>query len=177
MTRGRRALPVVVLAAALAAPAPAAQALTRADYTAEADAICKTQSQKQFRSLKAFKDKLRRSGLDGDEKFLRLQGRAQILLGRAIESSLRLLSALPPPPGDATVLAQWLDSLRFDAVNARAVARTALRRHVRFGVFVRAIDIQFAHARATELLVDGFGFTLCATPTYYSPVVSAGSFP
>ncbi len=175
----RRAITVVAALAALLLPS-AAQALTRPEYATQADAICTRQIAIQKQALKqAFKRARSHEepAGDADARFLRHESLREKYFAKVIDGSIGLLRALPPPPGDELIIAQWLDSLGYDAGNARAVARAAGRRPVRIGRYFAALDTQTTHSQATDLLVDGFGMSVCASPTYYSAVVSAGHVP
>jgi hypothetical protein len=176
LKRAAGALGIAVLVAALAGAAPAAGE-TRAEFSASADAICKRQSDIQMRALHRAFRRLRGKHAKSVSDFLRRDGLYDLHLAKAIDSSARLIGALPPPPGDETMVGQWLDSFHWDAVNARDAGRIALRRRVHFGRYFKAIQRAGVHNRATDLLIDGFGMRVCASDTHYSVAVSATRLP
>jgi hypothetical protein len=146
--------------------------VTRAEFAAAADTICKRQADVQRKALRRdFKRLGKPRSLRG---LLRLESIYASRAARAIEGSHRGILALPVAPGDEVIVAQWLDSLHFDAVNARAAARLVRKRKVSFGRYFREVEQASAHSKATELLVDGFGMRECASNTRYSRAVSAG---
>jgi hypothetical protein len=172
--RKTSAIAAGVAVLALALPHPAAAA-TRAEFATAADAICKQQTVLQLRAeRRARKREGRPRGVKG---FLRADARHARGSARAIDHSVRLIAQLPVAPGDEMIVAQWLDSLRWDAANARFVARAATRKRFSFRSFFAAISQTSAHRRATDLLVDGFGMRECAADTHYSSAVSAGRLP
>jgi hypothetical protein len=176
LKRGLGAIAAAALVAALAGAAPAA-AQTRAEFSASADAICKRQSDLQMRALKREARRLRGKRKRGVSSFLQLDGLYDLHLGKAIDNSARLIGALPPPAGDETMVAQWLDSFHWDAVNARTAGHIALGKRVHFGRYFKAISQASFHSRATDLLIDGFGMRVCASNTHYSVAVSATRLP
>jgi hypothetical protein len=175
LKRALGAIGVGALIAALAGAAPAA-AQTRAEFSASADSICKRQSDIQMKALKREFRKLRGRHGRRVSDFLHRDGLYDLHLAKAIDNSQRQISALPPPPGDETMVAQWLDSFHWDAVNARDAGRIALRKRVHFGRYFKTVEQASVHNRATDLLIDGFGMRVCASNTHYSVAVSAGSY-
>ena len=153
----------------LAAPAGA---VTRAEFSASADAICRAQSRKELRVLK--RERHRGGRPKGPSGFLRDEGRYDLAVSRAIDNSIRLISALPEPAGDEVILAQWLDSLHWDGINARDAARIARSKHPSIVRYFKVTSDSATHSAATELLVDGFGMRFCASDTHFSSAVSAG---
>jgi hypothetical protein len=162
----------------LAVMAPAAQAATRAEFVAQAEALCKTSNQAVsarsrhlFRKYKRLRPKGRFSKLTKRQKrrddALYYGGFARTLIfeGSAMHALDGQLQLLPKAPGDEPVIAQWIDSRRVDADLIRDTGRRLRRvsRHKprRALNVVFSLDLVDDQLGLTDLTVGSYGFDQC----------------
>jgi hypothetical protein len=136
MRPGRNPAPaaLIVVLAALALPAPAS-ALTKPEYIAQADQICRS-------GFKAYAERAR--GL------------------KTVFRRHRSHSALAAPPENAAALGAWLD-LRDNAGDLYLAGARAVRHHKAARFFFTVLAATQGEKEA-DRYVGGFGFTSCARP-------------
>ena len=101
----------------LAAPASAAEGeMTRAEYKAAVEPICKANTKANDRILKGVRGKVQRGKL---KPASRQFGRAST----ALKKALRQLRAVEQPPADVRTLGKWLGYVKLQADLLRKVAK------------------------------------------------------
>lgn len=102
----RRAIfTTMALAALLSVPLAAASELTREEYVARAEPICKRNTEANKRIFQGVKEQVKAGKLKAaSTHFTRAAA--------ALEKTVAQLRALPRPPADAARLAQWLGYLQ-----------------------------------------------------------------
>jgi hypothetical protein len=145
-----------LLAAGLAATAIAAPlaegAATRAEYIAQADPICAKANKVANQQLPGFGD-------DVDaERWKGAARRFRVTL-RAFNGMIASLSSLQPPAADAALISQWLEGLRSQSPQAKAVI-AAVKQHSRKKVVARSGRLA-KNSRRTKELVASYGFKAC----------------
>lgn len=163
--------------------APAARAATRAEFVAQAEALCKTSNQavnarslQLYRKYKRLRPKGRYAKLTKQQKrrddALYYGGFARVLIfeGTAIHALDRQLQLLPEAPGDEPVIGQWIESRRVDADlikdagrRLKRVSRHKPRRALNVLFSLDSVDDQLG---LTDLTVGSFGFDQCLLGSY-----------
>lgn len=168
-----RGVSAIVVAAATAtmlwAPAAQAAAPTRAEFVAQADAICLAKVKEIEPPLNLLDRKLKRARVGRNashrtiiRKIFRPYGQAFVLFGLAANNAVGAIAALTPPSADAALVAQWLDSIRVDAGNLNSYGTALKAGRLRAA---QALENELiVHGQATDQIVSGFGFQYCAAP-------------
>ena len=107
-TKLRVALPGALAICALAVPLASAQELTRDEYVARVEPICKTNVQANEKIFKGAKEEVKAGELKkGSTHFLRA--------ATALDKTIKQLQAVPQPPADATKLTKWIGYLKTES--------------------------------------------------------------
>lgn len=138
------------------APASASHALsTRAHFTEQAEAVCRTLSQ-EAKPLRARQESLR--GLPAAAAagaFVSL-ARESVAISQAAEGKLR---ALPRPPADAHAIEQLLRTFSGEVTDATAIARAAANQESALG---EAAEGALKKSAQNNIgLADEYGMRLC----------------
>jgi hypothetical protein len=153
----RSSLPGLGLALALAAllvvPAAAAGAeLTREEYVAELEPICKANTQANLRILKGVKGQVQRGKLvPAGKRFIRASG----ALGRSVTQ----MAKVPKPSGDAIKLNRWFGFLRNEKEYLRRIGK-ALKQKNKLAAQKQAIQLNRNNNKANNTVIS-FGFKEC----------------
>jgi hypothetical protein len=112
-----RALILSAAAALLLIAGPAAAAeVSRSEYVAAVEPICKANTRANERILKNVRTQVRKGKL-------RLAARSFAKAGTALMKAYRQLRAVPQPTGDEARLAKWLRYVKIEADLFKAVSR------------------------------------------------------
>lgn len=151
-------LPKLVLALALAllAAAPATAAaegeLTRDQYVAKLEPICKANTAANSRILKGVKGQVQRGKLvPAGKRFIRASG----ALGRSIVQ----MAKEPRPAADATKLAKWFGFLKSEKTFLRLIGK-ALKSGNKFKAQKLAVKLNRNNNQANNTVIS-FGFDEC----------------
>lgn len=161
----------LVLTLALSAPAAQAAA-TRAEYVAQAEPLCAATNQvlnkrakKYIKQLKAFnreKPKTKAAKKRQALRFFFVSGTFYLTIGNALNTLDGQLGGIAAPAADATVAAQWLESLRLDADTFNrlglAFKSRKLKKIIAAAPEANGLDKQL---QATDAIVAGWGFQEC----------------
>jgi hypothetical protein len=166
MRPGRNPAPaaLIVVLAALALPAPAS-ALTKPEYIAQADQICRSGFKAYAERARGLKTVFRRhrSHSEADQRAkLRAFGKIVGAYGETLRKQDRRLRALAAPPENAAALGAWLD-LRDNAGDLYLAGARAVRHHKAARFFFTVLAATQGEKEA-DRYVGGFGFTSCARP-------------
>lgn len=133
-------------------PALAAEEVSRAEYKAAVEPICK-------RNAKANEDLLR--GVEGKVKRGKLKpaGRQFIRAAAALRRTLRQLRAVPRPAADEARLSEWLKRIGRQQVLLQRIGKALIAKQRR--VAERLSVKLFSGARLTNAIVVSFGFNHC----------------
>ncbi len=146
---------VVVAAATLLAwssLAIAAEEITRTQYTAQVEPICKRNAEANAQILKGVRTKVRQGKL-------RPAGRQLVKAAAALRKTLVQLEAVPRPAADEARLTEWLKR-----VNDEAALLQQAGKALEAGQKRRAETLQarlYSGARLTNAIVAAFGFHYC----------------
>ena len=148
----RRAIVVMAIVVALATVAVAYADVTREEYVAQAEPICKTNTDQNAKLLKGVRAQVKAGKTrPAARKFLRA--------ATAFSSALDQVEALEEPTADATTLSTWMGYLRLEVAYLRKTA-TALKH----GNLNQAQGYSIRLNRNGKLannVVIGFGFNYC----------------
>jgi hypothetical protein len=149
----RKTLITSVLVMMLTAAASASAAATREEYAAQADPYCQAEGKDNSRHLKRF--------IQADKHGrYHAAGNALNAIGQRISQTNGQLRLLSPPPGDETVIAQWLGD--WDVIAHKWVLSASA---YRLGEYRRAqhlINTTGGIAKKAGALVAAFPFQYCA---------------
>jgi len=135
-------------------------AQTRETYAAQADPICKVNTEANERILKGVRAKVRNDQLKpAAEQFSKAS--------TALRKTLGQLRAVPQPPADAARLGRWLKLISEEA-DLLQTTSTKLRKGDKFGAQKMAVRLtQTANRANSEVL--GFEFRYCnASPSKFT---------
>jgi len=138
----------------LLAVAPAAEAaeITREEYVARAEPICKTNVLANKRIFKGAKEKVKTGKLKAASRhFFRA--------ANAFATTIRQLASVPQPTADEARLARWLDLLRDEEKTIRDIGR-ALAAGNKDKASSYSVDLNANSNRANNTVL-GFGFDYC----------------
>jgi hypothetical protein len=155
MTRQRQPVALAVaVALALIAVAPVASAaeISREEYVARAEPICKTNVLANKRIFKGVKGKVKTGKL-------RSASRHFFRAATAFATTIRQLAAVPPPTADEARLAKWLDLLRAEEAIVREIG-AALAAGDKHKASSYSVDLNANSNRANNTVL-GFGFDYC----------------
>jgi hypothetical protein len=157
----RRTLVALVMSLGLLAvwAVPADAASTRAEYVAQAEAVCAAPTPQFIKLLKQEKQLQKRAGdLKPSQLAVRL-GKIIGKLGRIEGQILTQLATIPPAPGDEAVIAQWLQGGRDTQALTNRGARAG--KHGKLGQMLARLNQSISVANQTNQLVADFGFQSC----------------
>lgn len=155
---GRRGATVLLACLALAAGFPsgatsAGAELTRSDYVAQLETICKPDSEATSRAVSGTRADVRR------ERF-RSAARKVAKAKRIFSGTVRSISTVPRPVADRAILARWFKGLKRES---SALDRTAVALRVEDLARFQRVWADFIHEgnKANNVVVS-FGFNYCA---------------
>ncbi len=170
-TKGQNAMPsklkrplklVVSLTAALLVAVPMALGadLSRDEYVAKVEPICKANTLANEKILKDVRTRVKNGDFDkAASQFSRA--------ATALEKTLKQLKATPQPSEDEATLRRWLGYVDAQVVTLRKVA-TALKADNKFKAQSQVVRLT-SNANRANSTVAGFGFTYCKfTPSKFS---------
>lgn len=148
-----RPLTVVLAILALAVPAQAAAEVTRPEYVAQLEKICKPRSEATQRAVRGTRADVRA------ERFRRAAAKVEKARG-IFTGTVRLISRVPRPEADKPTLARWFAALQREA---RALGRTADALRAEDVARFQRVWAEFIHEgnKANNVVVS-FGFNYCA---------------
>jgi hypothetical protein len=166
-----RAIPIAVAAAVILAWAAApAQAVTRAEYIAHADPICRAvkldvnkKARKVFRGMRKEEKRGGENKRRSERRSLHALGGLYGYLGKKMLAETAQLRRLGLPPGDEAGLTEWL--LSRDEVAKAYLAAARAARHNKFNRFLLGLFATGVLQKEAEKLVGGYGFRQCVRPT------------
>jgi len=148
-----RRLTMVLLALALLVPANAAGEVTRSEYVAQLEKICKPDSEATQRAVRGTRADIRA------ERFRRAA--AKVTKAKGIFSgTVRSISAVPRPADDRDTLTRWFAALKREG---DALGRTAVSLRAEDLPRFQRVWADFVHEgnKANNIVVS-FGFDYCA---------------
>jgi hypothetical protein len=148
-----RVLGTVLVLLTLAAPARAGAEVTRPEYVAQLEKICKPRSEATQRAVRGTRADVR------SERFRRAAAKVA-KAQRIFASTVRSISRVPRPAADRAALARWFDALkREDGALTRTAASLQAEDIARF----QRVWADFIHEgnKANNVVVS-FGFNYCA---------------
>jgi len=143
---------LAALGIALSGTAIAIGDTTRADYIAQAEPICKANTDANRHILKGAKSKAKRGQLGA-------AGRQFTRAASAFSTTVDQLAGLPQPSADTPVLSQWIGYLRLEATYLARVAQ-ALKKAQRGRAEGYAVRLN-RNANLANQVVTGYGFSAC----------------
>jgi|SRR5918996_1434421 hypothetical protein len=143
-----------LLAAAL--PALAADEVSRAEYKAMVEPICKTNTEANDKILKGVRSKVQQGKL-------KPAGRQFIRAAAALQKALRQLKAVPRPAADEERLSEWLKRIGDQQVLLQKIGKALIEEKRRKAESLSAK--LFTGARLTNAVVVSFGFNHCRFET------------
>lgn len=151
-------LPVLALALAvgLFATAPVALAavgeLTRAEYVAKVEPICKANTDANSRILKGVKDQVKQDKLvPAGKRFIRAAG--------ALGTAVTKIAAVPQPSEDAAKLTKWIGYLKSEKAFLQKIGQ-ALKAENKFRAQKLAVELNKNNNQANNTVIS-FGFDEC----------------
>ena len=150
----RRLLPSLVLVlVALAAPATAHGAASRAEYVVQAEPYCASANHDIAQLNQRFR-RLHKAG--------RYDAAGQVLrkTGTRLSTSIEQVRRISPPPGDEQTISSWLDLVQQIADNNLRLGTAEARE--RFGVVARIEGQNGRIAKHAHQLIQNWGFYACA---------------
>lgn len=149
----RPLLLALILALALAAPALAAEAPTRAEYVAQLEQICKPRSEATARAVRGVRADVRAERLAvAATKFAKAR--------RIFGATVKAISVVPRPLADRPTLRRWFAALGQEQLYLGQMVKTLRRDSVAGFQRVSAKFIQEGN-RANNAVVS-FGFNYCS---------------
>jgi hypothetical protein len=150
----KRLVPAGALLLALAVVVPLASAaeLTREEYVAKVEPVCKTNTQATGRIFKGVKDEVKNGELDKAAKRFK---RAVT----AFEKTIKQIKAVPQPVADATKLTKWIGYLETEKSFLQKIGKA-----LEDGNKYKAQSLSVRLNRNSNLAnntVLGFGFDYC----------------
>jgi hypothetical protein len=143
---------VVALLAAVPVALAAEGELTRAEYVAKVEPICKTNTEANSRILKGVKQQVKNGQLvPAGKRFIR----ASAALGTAV----RKIAAVPQPSADATKLTKWIGYLKQEKTFLVKIGK-ALKAKNKFQAQKLAVDLNKNNNKANNTVIS-FGFDEC----------------
>jgi hypothetical protein len=153
MRRLLRCIPVVPVALALALPARAGAEVTRPEYVAELEKICKPDSAATQRAVRGTRADVR------SERFPPAASKVA-KAKRIFAGTVRAISIVPRPAADRATLARWFAALEREST---ALGRTAAALRVEDVARFQRVWADFIHEgnKANNVVVS-FGFNYCS---------------
>lgn len=145
-------LALIVVAVGLGGAAIAFADTTRADYIAQAEPICRANTDANRHILKGAKSKAKHGHLSA-------AGRQFTRAASAFSSTLDQLAAIPQPAADTAVLSRWIGYLRLEGDYLGRVAQ-ALKKAQRNKAEGYAVRLN-RNANLANQVVTGYGFSAC----------------
>lgn len=142
---------VVALIAAVPA-ALAAEELTRPEYVAKVEPICKANTDANSRILTGVKDQVKDGKLvPAGKRFIRASG--------ALGKSVTQIAAVPQPTADTAKLTKWIGYLKEEKSYLQKIGQ-ALKAKNKFKAQKLAIDLNKNNNKANNTVIS-FGFDEC----------------
>ena len=138
---------------------PADAASTRAEYVAQAEAVCAGPTPQFIKLLKQEKQLQKRAADLKPSQFAVRLGKIIGKLGTIEGQILTKLATIPPAPGDEAVIAQWLKGGRDQQALINRAARAG--KHGKLGQLLARLNQSISVATQTNQLVADFGFQSC----------------
>ncbi|HEY3192470.1 MAG TPA: hypothetical protein VGJ61_06775 [Solirubrobacterales bacterium] len=157
----RKAVVPFVLSVGLIAvwAAPADAASTRAEYVAQAEAVCAAPAPQLIKLIQQEKQLHKRAGdLTSSQlavKLGKILGKLSTIEGRILTQ----LATIPPAPGDEAVIAQWLQGERDSQAPLNRAARAG--KHGKLGQMLALLKQSISVSTQANQLVADFGFQTC----------------
>lgn len=147
-----RCLPTVLVFLVLAVPAQARADVTRSEYVAQLEKICKPRSEATQRAVQGTRADVR------SEWFRRAAAKVA-KAQRIFTGTVRSISRVPRPSPDRATLARWLDALKREA---GSLTRTAASLRAEDIARFQRVWADFIHEgnKANNVVVS-FGFDYC----------------
>lgn len=143
---------VLVLAAALAAPLASAAELTRDEYVARVEPICKTNVEANVKIFKGAKEEVKAGELkQASTHFLRA--------ATALDKTIRQLKAVPQPAADGAKLSKWLGYLKTESGYFQKIGR-ALAANDKYKAQNLSVKLN-RNSNLANNSVLAFGFNYC----------------
>ena len=153
----------LVLAAAMLAawsPPAAAEEVTRTQYKAQVERICRENTEANDQILSGVRKKVRQGNLNA-------AGRQFTLVAGALRKTLRQLRTVPAPPSDQARLEKWLSQIGDEASFLQRIGK-ALKAEQRKAAQALSAKL-VSGARLANATVMSFGFHYCRfEPTRYT---------
>lgn len=148
-----RRLTVLLVALALFAPVVAAAEVTRTEYVARLEKVCKPDSEATQRAVRGTRADIR------SERFRRAAAKVT-KAKRIFSGTVRSISQVPRPAADRETLARWFTALKREA---DALGRTAASLRAEDLARFQRVWADFVHEgnKANNVVVS-FGFDYCA---------------
>lgn len=159
--KARLGLPLVALLAVLMAISLAsAEEITRAQYRAAAEPICKANAEANEHILKGVRSKVRAGKL-------KAAGSQFTRAATALRKTLQKIEALPKPASDVQRLTEWYKRVGEEVTLLRSVGKALLAENAHKA---ERLSVKLSsNARLTNAIVVPFGFTYCRLePTKYA---------
>jgi hypothetical protein len=157
----RGAITLALLAILVVAVTPARAASTRAEYVAQAEAVCAAPTP-QLLKISKHEDQVIKQARAGNLRPSQYAVRMGKLLGKlaTIEGQiLTQLATIPPAPGDEAIITAWLQGVRDgDALLVHAVRAG---KHGNLGQMLARLKQSISVTTQAEQPVAGFGFEAC----------------
>lgn len=148
-----RRLPLILVALALAVPAQAGAEVTRAEYVARLEGICKPRSEATQRAVHGTRADVR------SERFRRA-ARKVAKAKRIFTGTVRSISGVERPEADRSTLSRWFAALRREET---ALGRTTDALRTEDVARFQRGWAEFIHeANKANNVVVSFGFNYCA---------------
>ena len=146
------AIALALLAVSAVAVTPANAASTREEYAAQADPYCKAETDDGVRLWKRF------VRANAHSRF-HSAGNALAAIGARITQTNSQLRPIPPPPGDETLIANWLGI--WDGIAHRWVLSASAYRLGEYKRVNRLLNSTDRLAKQASDLVTAFAFRYC----------------
>jgi len=136
----------------VAVPAALGEDMTREEYVARVEPICKSNTDSYSDTLKGVKDQIKNGKLAA-------AGRRFAIAARAYGKAVNRIAAVPQPPADAEKLGRWLGYLRLEKTYLDKITK-ALKAGQRFQSELYVVKLTRNVTRANNVVVS-FGFHYC----------------
>ena len=154
----RGAVAVILLAILVVAVPPAQAASTRAEYVAQAEAICQVPGHQLFKLDQQVKKLGKRQDLRPSQAAVRY-GKIMGRLANIEGVILTQLGTLTPAPGDEATVAAWLQGEQASKGLLDRAARAG--KHGKLRQFIGLLNQGLTTAKQADQIVASFGFRSC----------------
>jgi hypothetical protein len=143
----------ITVALIVAVPtALAAEELTRSEYVAKVEPICKANTDANARILKGVKEQVQKGELvPAGKRFIRASG--------ALGKSVTQIAAVPQPAADAAKLTKWIGYLKAEKGYLQKIGQ-ALKVKNKFKAQKLAVELNKNNNKANNTVIS-FGFDEC----------------